>query len=382
MKKPSRKQFIVGGVGLLIIIVVVILVIGRPLPPEALTQQLATAEREHDLSYRSLDTSSVQSLSSFEEHDNLKWQGAGFYDDREVFDGKTSLGLVSTDRQEGVTFATDLPSLNDFTHLEIGVAVTDPDDLESLTIYAGNNEQPRAYSFLFSNLLERWNILRLPREQFVASDAKEPTPWSQINRLELSLRSRPGVTIIANLDALRLERTRNYLNDWNVNVETFLGLDSYHDVVYLLVRGTGTSVATIKAIPSAKDFVYRAKLIPFSSKRTGLFFRGDYRSNYGYIFWFGGSDKNTWGLSANQGGVEDIVASGELTNVRFREGEPVWLEVQTVGENIIARLSLDGENYSELANISDSTLLDLTGGVGVYAEGGGLTLFDDFHFAQ
>lgn len=383
MKTPSRPVIAIA-IGLIIIAAVgAILINGWLSSPQELVQQLATTEKEINLSYRSYDPSSVQLISSFEEENDLAWQGNGFHDDREVFAGEASLALASNDRQASAAYTNDLPSLGEFTHLEIGVAVTDPDDLESLTVYAGNADEPQAYLFLITNLLERWNILRLPREQFVANEnLKEQVNWADINRLEIQLLSRPGKTIIANLDSLRVERTKKYLEDWNVNVETFLGLADHDNEVYLLGRGTGTSVATLADIPSAKDFVYRATLIPLSSKRTGLFFRGDYRSNHGYIFWFGGIDTNTWGLTSNSGGIETPLVGGELTNVRFREGDPVWLEVRTAGENIIALLSLDGKNYNELANISDSTLLDLTGGVGIYAEGGGLTLYNDFHFEQ
>lgn len=383
MKILNRQRITIIIGSLIILAVGVFLVTGWLSSPQELVQQLATAEKEINLSYRSYDPSSVQLISSFEEENDLAWQGNGFYDDREVFAGEASLALASTDRQASAAFTDDLPSMGEFTHLEIGVAVTDPDDLESLTIYTGTADEPQAYSFLITNLLERWNILRLPREQFVANnDPKEQVDWADVNRLEISLLSRPGKTIIANLDSLRVERTKKYLEDWNVNVEAFLGLANLNNEVYLLGRGTGTSVATLADIPSAKDFVYRATLSPLSSKRTGLFFRGDYRSNHGYLFWFGGIDTNTWGLSSSSSGIETPLAGGELTNVRFREGEPVWLEARAKGENITVSLSLDGKNYNELASISDSTLLDLTGGVGIYAEGGGLTLYNDFHFEQ
>ncbi len=67
--------------------------------------------------------------------------------------------------------------------------------------------------------------------------------------------------------------------------------------------------------------------------------------------------------------------------MRFKIDQPVWLAVETRGEQITASLSLDGERYTQLAQLQDASFLS-GGGVGIYTEDGAETLFNDFTFSQ
>lgn len=359
-----------------------------------LHQDILTTEREVKLSYAHYDPSTVSEISNFEEENDIVWQGNGFYDDRTALGGATSLSLTSTNRELGTTYA-DIRPLDDIAVLEVAIKITDPDDLESLTVYAGTPAQPHAYRFPVSNLNQQWNIVRMERNSFVSESATiaRETPrntvqpeisipsWDQVTRIEFDLISRPAVTIIANFDGLRVERNTTYRSDWDVNIESFLALGNLDNQIYLLGRGVGGAVAGIHAVTAAQNFTYQARLIPRNDKKSGLFFRGDFRSNNGYFFWVGGINQSSWGVSARALGVDDVLAVGEINNVRFRKDESIWLKVETKGENIAVFISLDGKNYNKLQDIIDTTYLE-PGGVGIYVEGGGEVLFNDFMFSQ
>lgn len=358
-----------------------------------LRKDILSTQHNVTLTYADYDPKAAADLSSFEEKDDLTWKGNGFYDDRTALAGKTSLSLTSTNREVGVAYTDNLSPLENVALIETAVRVTDPDDLEALVVYAGTPDKPHAYRFPVANLRQEWNVLRMDRDKFIPEAASNETPsaaastkatvlpWEQVTRIEFDLTSRPGVTIIANFDGLRIEREKKYRDDWNVNVGSFLGLGNFNNQIYLLGRGIGSPVATMHAVTAAQDFTYQAKLIPRNDKRSGLFFRGDFRSNNGYIFWVGGVDQSTWGVNARSLGVDDVLAAGELNNVRFRKDEPIWLKVETKGENIAVSISLNGKDYTKLQDIVDTTFLE-PGGVGIFVEGGGETLFNDFAFSQ
>lgn len=343
---------------------------------------IPTVQGAFRLDYGAYDPAGVVELSSFEESDDRIWHGTGFYDDRLAFTGKTSLELASADYRPGVAWADGLPSLDNIDHLEVSVRVTDRDDLESFTVFLGTNERPHAYRFLITDLEERWNVVRLPRSQFVPGEPGAEPAWEALNRVEFQLLSRPGRTIIANLENLRAERTARYADDWNGNIPNLIGLSVYNNQAYLLARGLGASFATLGAVPTARDFHYQAKIIPRNSGQSGLFFRGDFRTGLGYVFWMGGIEQGSWSVFVRRPGEDNkTLASGTLTNVRFKQDKPVWLAVDTKGEEVTVSLSFDGEHFTQLAQLRDASFL-AGGGVGVYAAEGAESLFNDFVFSQ
>lgn len=384
MMKPKWYTMVAGIIGVGIIFVVVLGVVWRVRseePAEKMTslRDIATAKKDFKLSYESYDANSVWDVSSFEDKDDLIWGGGGFFDDRIVHSGKTSLGLISHNNERTSAYTENLVSLGDFEELSVVTYATETNNLESLMIFMGSKEKPHAYSFPVTNLVDQ-NVMVAPRDQFLSEDRERSLPWREVDRIEFSIVSRPGKTVILNLDDLQIERNTKYREDWNMNALSFLSLGKNQDRLGLLVRGVGTSVATMRAIPTARDFVYRVQLIQESDKKTGVFFRGDARSGYGYVFWLGGVEKNTWGLFARTADMVELFDTGELTNVQFYKNQPVWIEARTKGEDIDVALSLDGENFSPVVNVQDTTFL--SGGVGIYAEGGGQTFFNDFSFAQ
>lgn len=333
------------------------------------------------LDYASYDPAQVLELSSFEETDDYAWHGTGFYDARLPFTGVTSLELASANHQPGTAFVEGIPTLTDVVHLEVSVRITSVPDLESLTVFLGTQEHLHAYQFLVTDLKEGWNVIRMPRDQFVPEGQGSPPAWNELNRLELQLLSRPGRTIITNFDNLRAEKTTRYTDDWNSNVQNFLGLGVAKGQSYLLARGLGASFATLSAVPTVRDFHYQAKLLPRTTRSSGLFFRGDFRDGLGYIFWLGGIEQGAWGVTVRRPGDDKSLAGGVLTNVQFKKDQPVWLAVDTSGENIVASVSLDGEHFTQLAQIHDTTYLN-GGGIGIYSAEGAETLFNDFTFSQ
>lgn len=351
-------------------------------PTTALNENIPATNGIFRLNYSSYEPSNALELSSFEETDDRTWFGTGFYDDRRAFTGKTSLELASANYRPGVAFSEGLPSLSGLQHLEVNISLTGSQDLESLTVFLGAPDRPHAYRFLVTDLMEKWNLVRMPLDQFVTEELLPPLAREELNRIEFRLLSRPGRTIIANFDNLRGEKTTRYADDWNVNTPHFLGLGVQAGQSYLLARGLGSSFATLSIIPTARDFKYQAKLISHTAKASGLFFRGDFRTGLGYIFLVGGIDQGSWSIIVRRPGEDNkTIASGVLTNVRFKKDQPVWLAIETKGEQIIASLSLDGERYTQLAELRDTSFLS-GGGVGIYTEDGAETLFNDFTFSQ
>lgn len=372
--------FLVGVVFLVIIFFPTNLFSKRP--TTTFNENIPAVNGTFRLDYSSYEPSNVLDISSFEETDDRAWYGTGYYDDRRAFTGKTSLELASANYQPGVAFSEGLPSLSGLQHLEVNVSLTGSQDLESLTVFLGTPDRPRAYRFLLTDLMEKWNLVRMPRDQFVVEEGLPLVSWEELNRIEFRLLSRPGRTIITNFDNLRGEKTTRYVEDWNVNTANFLGFGVHTGQSYLLARGLSASVATLSAIPTARDFKYQAKLISHTAKASGLFFRGDFRTGFGYVFLVGGTDQGSWSMIVRRPGEDNrTLASGLLTNVRFKKDQPVWLLVETKGEQITASLSLDGERYTQLTQLQDVSFLS-GGGVGIYTEDGAETLFNDFTFSQ
>lgn len=383
LKRGYRWLLLGLGAGLIFFVVVVFptgLFSKRGGP--MLNENIPAVQGAFHLNYNSYDPTQVLELSSFEETNDRTWYGTGFHDDRLAVTGVTSLELASANYKPGVAFVEGIPNLADFLHLEVRVRTTGSTDAESLTVFVGTPEHPHAYRFLITDLQERWSVVRMPRDQFIPEEPGPVPAWNELNRVEFRLLSRPGRTIIANFDDLRAEKTTRYEDDWNFNTSRFLGLGVYSGQSYLLARGLGASLATLSAVPTARDFHYQAKVIQHSSRGSGLFFRGDFRTGYGYVFLTGGIDQGSWQVFLRRPGEDNkIIASGILTNVRFKKDQPVWLAVETKGEEINVSLSLDGEHYTRLAQLHDASFLS-GGGVGIYTEDGAETLFNDFTFSQ
>lgn len=337
------------------------------------------------LDYSEFDTQAAINISFFEENmqDEI-WKGSGFFDDHTFYAGSSSLCLASVDHTPNFATLEKELKLQDVQVIELYINVAgSPYDLESLSIKFGDNELQSYYEYSISNLKIGWNYIRIPAEWFLAfMQPNSSFNWSKVTRTQLSLVSRPQSSVFVNFDNLRAEKNDIYLDDWTTKDSNFLGFGKglKDQKIYLYARNVGAQTATIKEILGSKDFTYEAIITPLKLSPCGLFFRGNYRNNYGYYFIIGGYDSSSWMLYKTDETGYIQLDKGELDNFAFQNNEKYWLRVITNGNKIEAFLSLDGIDFEKLTTVYDSRFP--AGGVGIAVLGGGEALFNSFKFEQ
>ena len=321
-------------------------------------------------------------LSPFEEDND--WRGNALYDTENFFEGESSLYLVSKNHSLGQAFLESKINLNDYNFFDVLIFVDEPKNVEFLRVKFGNLALTNYYEYVFGSLSEGWNFVRMPREQFGArTTSGPPFNWSQIEKIEFSLISRPGTEVTTNFDSLRAEKNIEYQKQWEMARKNadFVGIGQTADEkAALLARSFGTSVATLKEIGDAEDFVFRASVSPQRTGRSGIFFRGNPDSAFGYYFLLSGLDGNTWQLLKQNDKTTSVLKEGTIKNVAFQSDEKYWLQISIKGENFEAELSRDGENFAKVAEFTDKEFT--FGQVGIAAMDQTFSFFDDFYYKK
>ena len=338
-------------------------------------KSLLFGKNDYDLSYANLDPSIVENISFFEAGEN--WQGNGFSDRRVFYQGESSIALTSQDHVPGIIFLERDLNLSNFKTLEVFVNISDPQVLESAAIKLGDSSLENYYLYTLSNLQLGWNCVTIPLEQFIAINNPQ---WSNIKKIQLEIVSRPKNAVVANFDYLVSQKTTDYLDKWNSVDKRFLSLAKEDNKVSLMGRNVGAYQVTLAEVTGARDFSFQASFIPKKAGRSGLFFRGDYKTSKGYYLVGGGVNSDAITLMKyGSDGWEDL-AKISVRNFAFSEDKKYWLRVDTSDNQIMGFLSQDGENFTELLSIKDDEFL--TGGIGIAALDGTYSLFDDLSFKQ
>ena len=340
-------------------------------------KSLIFGQKEHNLTYAELEPSLVKNISFFESGEN--WQGDGFLDWRTFYQGKSSIGVASDDRQPGIIFLEKNLDLSDFEIIEFFVSLNDLESLESAVIKLGDLSLTNHYSYSLFNLRQGWNFVRIPRNRFVAHKDNPEFGWKDIGKIQFEVVSRPNATAIANFDYLTAQKNADYLNEWKVVDEAFLSLGEKDDKIVLIARNEGALQGILSGV-SGDNFTYQASFTPQTRGAAGLFFRGNYGNNRGYYLLADGLFTSSVTLKKlGVKGWEDL-AKTEISNFVFEKDQKYWLRVETKGRKITGFLSVDGHNFTELFSVNDDEFS--SGGVGVAVFERGYSFFDDFKFKQ
>lgn len=351
--------------------------------------------QEFKLSYAGMDPSQLIDIARFDKTET--WQGSGSIEEDVVFGGPV-MSMIDRDRQK--SSVTLLKNLN-LAPIDIIKFVvdfkSDPENIESLSLLLGNKDGTSYYRFPITNMVRDLNYFAIPKSRFFLveeagtqdkkTETKSPAvksslSWDKIERVQLELISRPDSKVSADINWIRGEKEDGFSPDWMWSgQEHFLNL--YHTAdgkLALMVVRIHPGMGTLKRIGSVKDFTYSAKIISYKEGIIGLFFRGNYRSGYGYYLTIGGIRTSDWYLQKyyfdEQQSKTGNLLKGQIANFEFNKNEPFWLKVTAKGNNITAYFSIDGKNYTKLGEVIDNEFS--SGGVGV-ATAGGTGIFDDFY---
>lgn len=354
---------------------------------------------EFKLNYGEKDPSSLLDIAKFDKTE--QWQGEGSIEEN-MINGGMMMSLVDRDGKKASTVLNKNLNLSKVDNIKFSVNVkSDSDDIESLAILFGNREGTTFFRFPVTNLTQGVNNLNISKYRFSLIEGRETevkkssnltkTPqnglsWEKIEKVQIDLISRPGSKASVDLGWIRAEKEDEFVSDWNWDGNAHF-LNLYHvsdSKIALLVQNYGRSMGILKKVGSVKDFEYSAKLVSVKSGPIGLFFRGDYKTGYGYYLSVGGIGTSDWTISKyyifEKQPSTKVLLKGQIGNFEFVKDQPFWLKVTVKGNNIIGYFSLDGKDYTKLGETTDGEYE--TGGVGVAAAGGGISLFDEFSLIQ
>lgn len=354
---------------------------------------------EFKLSYASIDPTKSVDIVKFDKSE--QWQGSGSIEENAV-SGEVIMSLVDRDREKASAVLVKNLNLAAIDNIKFAVNLkSDPENVESLNILFGNKEGTSYFRFPISNLTLGMNYFSIPKNRFFlvegseAEAKKSPSSttsaritlgWDKVEKLQLELVSRPNSKASVDIGWIRGVKEDNFTPDWNWDgKEHFLNLVHTADgKLTLLIQNVGRSVGILKKIGSVKDFSYSVRITSIKDGNVGLFFRGDYKTGYGYYLATNGVGSSSWSISKyylndKQSNTQNLL-KGEISNFEFSKDQPFWLKVTAKGNNFTAFFSLDGKNYTKLGEVSDSEFS--AGGVGVGVSGGGAGYFDDFNLSR
>lgn len=354
---------------------------------------------EFKLSYAGMDAAKLVDIAKFDKTE--QWQGSGSIEENTV-SGGVIMSLVDRDREKASSVLFKNLNLLGIDNIKFTVNLkSDPDNVESLNILFGNKEGTKYFRFPITNLVSGMNYFSIPKNRFFlvegteAEAKKTPTNapivkvsfgWDKIEKIQLELISRPNSKASGDIGWIRGVKEDNFTPDWNWDGEEHF-LNLYNTVdgkLTLFIQNIGRSVGTLKKIVSVKDFSYSVKIRTIKDGYIGLFFRGDYKTGYGYYLATGGVGSNNWSISKyyldEKQANTKILLKGEIGNFEFNKNQPFWLRVTAKGNNIVANFSLDDKDYTKLGEVTDNEFS--AGGVGVAVSNGGAGYFDDFNLTR
>ena len=371
--------------------------------------QLKFGEKKYNFDYSSYSKDFVLDLAGFEKDE--EWQGNKELDDTIFSEGEASLILSSKDNEKAEIYLLKKVDLSKYQFFKLAIYLqTDPSDVESTRLYFSNKDKTAYFSYPITNLVKGWNFLDIPKMKFSSTNAvKEKLikpnitktdssitgnvhkgtdllNWDGIERIGLELTARSNSASTLNFDNLIALESEDYLDDWLTGNSAFLDLVKTKDErIILQAKNVGTYLAVIKKISGVSDFTFKTKVQPAKvNARSGIFFRGDYKSGYGYFFLVDGVDGNRYqihktGLIDNKTATT-VLKIGIINNFVVEADKPLWLKVEAKGSNLKFYLSTDNKSYTRLGEINDKEFKE--GGVGITVFDGGVTLFDEFEFTQ
>lgn len=353
---------------------------------------------EFKLSYAGMDPNSLVDIAKFDKTE--QWQGSGSVEEDVVLGG-TVMAMVDRDRQKSTSTLLKNLNLAGVDNIKFVVNFkNDAEDVETLNLLFGNKDGTSHFRFPITNLKMGMNYFSIPKYRFflveeskeielkkeatAVAEVKTTLGWDKIERVQLELVSRPGSKVSADIGWIRAEKEDIFTPDWKWDGnEHFLNL--YHTAdgkLALRVIHVGRGLGTLRRIGSVKDFTYSVKITSYKEGFIGLYFRGDFKTGFGYFLAVGGIRTNDWSLSKYYSEDEkvktDLLLKGQIGNFEFSRDQPFWLKVTAKGTNIATYFSLDGKDYTKLGEVIDKEFS--SGGLGI-ASSGGAGIFDDFYLS-
>lgn len=354
--------------------------------------------KEYKLSYAGTDPVNITSIVKFDKTE--QWQGAGSVEKDESEPGGAILSLIDRDRRGSSAYTYKNLNLSNIDTIKFTVALKSfPLDIESLNLIFSSKDGKNFYRFPITNLTSGINYFSIPKYSFFLSeetfDTKQTSTvssgktsfgWDKIEKIQVELFSRPNAKANMEISWIRGEKDDLFTPEWNWDGnEHFLNLVVGADgKPTMLVQYIGRSIATLKKIGSVKDFSYTARVTSLRKGNAGLFFRGDYKTGYGYYFVTGGLGTSDWSiikisLVGSQSKIEELL-TGQIGNFEFSKDQPYWLRVIAKGTSLKLYLSLDNKDFIKLGEVNDTSFS--TGGVGISSSNGGIAYFDEFSLIQ
>lgn len=339
--------------------------------------ELPFRDKTYSFSYKNVDPQKIINISTFSTHDH--WKGSGFYDVNFFFEYPESLTLAGSDRSLIVAEKEIRLGLGSVTSFDLIINLqTDPDELETANlIFVDENKKIAKYNL--PNIHKEWNYIEISKEKFIIADKYN---WNKITRVRLEFIPRPLGKVVVSLAGLRGEVEQIYTNDWNATDKQMLILDNRNNIISLMARNMRTypMVTALREITNGNNYSFQVVFSPLTETWSGLFFRGDIQTRYGYYFLVNGLGGNKWEINKlNKDGMKSL-ANDTVPDLQFKSGEWYYLKVEVRGKTIKAYLSKDGKEFITLGGITDSEFT--SGGVGLTVGAQAVSLFNDFIFTQ
>ena len=362
-------------------------------------------EKEYNVNFTKAYAGNGLEIADFEEGE--KWNGDFNIDDSNFMEGKTAFSLASKNSSSSVIYLNkkmDLSKFEVFKMLIYSAKENDLDNIQKLNLRFGNKNDTLYYEYSIRNIKEGWNIITMEKKNFAysqvaakkATDEKtdeetvktvssEDTLWSNIESATLELTSRPANRVELTFDRLWAEKDESYQEeDFRTDSPNTLSLKNYNNLTFLNVWRFDKNLALLKKVTGVKNFTYTAKIIPQLVGTFGINARTDISNTYGYYLELSGIGSGAWQLYKIGKPVEGIgstfrLDNGEIANFLLEENKPVWLRLKLSGNIIIVYLSINGKDFTRLAEKSDPELK--SGGIGLQT-GGGSFLVESVEFLQ
>lgn len=364
--------------------------------------KLLFSGEEYKLYYTEMNPNLLVDIAKFDK--NEQWQGAGSIEDMVL--GEPILSMIDRNRQKAIAYMFKNLKLGEVDNIKFSINLkSDPDNIESINLVMGNKDLSSYYRFALTNLKEGVNYFSIPKYRFFLAEGEEaaksedksqkesaPTAvktsfsWDKIEKVQLELVSRPSAKASIEVKWIRAEKDEIFKPDWNwTGGDHFLNLiHNPDDKITFMVQQVGGAVATLRKLGSVENFTYTVKIIPLVKGPMGIFFRGDYKTGYGYYLTVGGLATSEWsiakfGLSQNQP-LSTLLINGQIANFEFTNDQPFWLKVSARGNNITGYFSLDGKEFTRLGEVADNEFG--SGGIGINVVNGSAGLFDEFYLTK
>lgn len=355
--------------------------------------KLLFSGEEYKLFYSEMNPNLLVDIAKFDKSE--QWQGAGSIE--EVILGEPVLSMIDRNRQKAIAYMLINLKLSEVDDIKFSINLkSDPDNIESINLVLGNKDLNSFYRFALTNLKEGVNYFSIPKYRFFLAEGEEakatPTAvktsfsWDKIEKVQLELVSRPSAKASIEVKWIRAEKDEVFKPDWNWSGgDHFLNMIHYpDDKLTLMVQQVGGAVATLRKLGSVENFTYTVKIIPLVKGPIGIFFRGDYKTGYGYYLTVGGLATSEWsitkfGLSQNQP-LTSLLVNGQIANFEFTNDQPFWLKVSARGNTITGYFSLEGKEFTKLGEIADNEFG--SGGIGINVVNGSAGLFDEFYLTK